>query len=132
MSRRTNALTQQVYDLLTSKIEDYQDSVRENNILFDKLLHLVKTKSQDKSLEVTNQLISRVDDLTEDIVHTNVTCKLLIETLNENAPITLSSREPERTQRIEQWNQFIRENNLIPLLFLYYANQTNPIGQISS
>jgi len=132
MSRRTPNLTQKIYDLLISKIDDYKDTVRENNILFDKLLNLVKSKSQEESLEVTNQLISRVDDLTEDVLNTNVTCKLLIETLNENAPITLSSREPERTQRIEQWNQFIRENNLIPLLFLYYANQTNPIGQISS
>lgn len=132
MSRRTPNLTQKIYDLLISKIDDYKDTVRENNILFDKLLNLVKSKSQEQSLEVTNQLISRVDDLTEDVLNTNVTCKLLIETLNENAPITLSSREPERTQRIEQWNQFIRENNLIPLLFLYYANQTNPIGQISS
>lgn len=132
MSRRTHNLTQKIYDLLISKIEDYKDTVQENNILFDKLLNLVKSKSQENSLEVTNQLISRVDDLTEDVLNTNVTCKLLIETLNDNTSITLSTREPERTQRIEQWNQFIRENNLIPLLFLYYTNQTNPISQTSN
>jgi len=125
MSRRNTDLTQQIYDLLISKIEDYQDTVQENNVLFSKLLNIVKNKSSEKSLEVTNQLISRVDDLTEDIVNTNVTCKLLIETLSENTSITLSRREPERTQRIEQWNQFIRENNLIPLLFLFYTNQIN-------
>jgi hypothetical protein len=128
MSRRNTDLTQQIYDLLISKIEDYQDTVRENNIIFEKLLNLVKLKTEDHSLEVTNQLISRVDDLTEDILNTNVTCKLLIETLNDNKPITLSTREPERTQRIEQWNQLIRENNLIPLLFLFYTNQTNQIS----
>jgi hypothetical protein len=125
MSRHNTDLTEQIYDLLISKIEDYQDTVRENNVLFSKLLDLVKTKSSERSLEVTNQLISRVDDLTEDIVNTNVTCKLLIETLSKNTSITLSTREPERTQRIEQWNQFIRENNLIPLLFLFYTNQIN-------
>jgi hypothetical protein len=132
MSRRTNDLTQKIYDLLISKIDDYKDTVRENTVLFDKLLHLVKSKSEEHSLEVTNQLISRVDDLTEDVLNTNITCKLLIETLNGNTPITLSTREPERTQRIEQWNRFIRENNLLPLLFLYYTNQTNPIVQSSN
>jgi hypothetical protein len=132
MSRHTNDLTQKIYDLLISKIDDYKDTVRENNVLFDKLLHLVKSKSEEHSLEVTNQLISRVDDLTEDVLNTNITCKLLIETLNGNTPITLSTREPERTQRIEQWNQFIRENNLLPLLFLYYTNQRNQISQSSN
>ena len=126
MSRHKTDLTQQIYNLLIDKIEDYKDTIEENKLLFDQLLELVKNKSSDHSLEVSNQLISRVDDILEDIVNTNVTCKLIIQTIHQQTPITLSSRDSERTERITQWNQFIRENNLIPLLFLLYT-QNNPI-----
>lgn len=126
MSRHKTDLTQQIYNLLIDKIEDYKDTIEENKLLFEKLLELVKNKSSDHSLEVSNQLISRVDDILEDIVNTNVTCKLIIQTIQQQTPITLSSRDSERTERITQWNQFIRENNLIPLLFLLYT-QNNPI-----
>ena len=126
MSRHKTDLTQQIYNLLIDKIEDYKDTIEENKLLFDQLLELVKNKSSDHSLEVSNQLISRVDDILEDIVNTNVTCKLIIQTIQQQKPITLSSRDSERTERITQWNQFIRENNLIPLLFLLYT-QNNPI-----
>ena len=126
MSRDKTDLTQQIYNLLIDKIEDYKDTIEENKLLFDQLLELVKNKSSDHSLEVSNQLISRVDDILEDIVNTNVTCKLIIQTIHQQTPITLSSRDSERTERITQWNQFIRENNLIPLLFLLYT-QNNPI-----
>lgn len=90
------------------------------------LLELIKNKSADRSLEVSNQLISRVDDILEDVVKTNVTCKLIIQSIQQETPISLSSRDSERIERTTQWNQFIRENNLIPLLFLLYT-QNVPI-----
>ncbi len=121
MSRRNTDLTQQIYNLLINKIEDYTNTIEENKRLFEQLLQLVKNKSSDRSLEVTSELISRIDDILEDTVDINVTCKLLIQTIQQQVPITLSNRESERTERIAQWNQFIRENNLIPLLFLLYT-----------
>lgn len=126
MSRHRTDLTQQIYNLLINKIEDYTDTIEENKILFDQLLELIKNKSADRSLEVSNQLISRVDDILEDVVKTNVTCKLIIQSIQQETPISLSSRDSERIERTTQWNQFIRENNLIPLLFLLYT-QNVPI-----
>jgi hypothetical protein len=121
MSRRNTDLTQTIYDLLINKIEDYKDTVEENSVLFNELLELVKNKSSNRSLEVTNELISRVDDVLEDAVNTNVTCKLIIQSLKHTTPITLSTRDSERTERNAHWNRIIRENNLIPLLYLLYT-----------
>ena len=122
MSRNNQDLTSQIYDLLISKIEDYQDTVEENKKLFDRLLQTIKTKSQDRSLEVNKELVSRIEDVLEDSVTMNVTTKLILESVAQQTNLTLSTRESERTVRHREWDRVIRENNLLPVMFLLYYN----------
>jgi hypothetical protein len=122
MSRNKKDITGQVYDVLINKIEDYNQTMEENKIIFSKLLDIIKEKANDRSLQVNTELISRVDDVLDDAMNVNITIKLLIQCIHQNKSINLSSREPERTVHNQEWNKFIKDNNLLPIMYLLYSN----------
>ena len=122
MSRNKKDITGQVYDLLINKIEDYTQTMEENKIIFSKLLDIIKEKASDRSLQVNTELISRVDDVLDDAMNVNTTIKLLIQSIHQNKSINLSNREPERTVHNQEWNKFIKDNNLLPIMYLLYSN----------
>ena len=122
MSRNKKNITSQVYDLLINKIEDYTQTMEENKIIFSKLLDIIKEKANDRSLQVNTELISRVDDVLDDAINVNTTIKLLIQSIHQNKSINLSTREPERTVHNQEWNKFIKDNNLLPIMYLLYCN----------
>lgn len=122
MSRNKKDITGQVYDLLINKIEDYTQTMEENKIIFSKLLDIIKEKANDRSLQVNTELISRVDDVLDDAINVNTTIKLLIQSIHQNKSINLSNREPERTVHNQEWNKFIKDNNLLPIMYLLYSN----------
>ena len=91
--------------------------------LFDKLLDVVKTKSKNRSLHIDQQLISRIDDILEDVVTINVTSKLILESINQHTQLSMSTRETDRLNRNMDWDRLIKENNLLPFMFLIFSNQ---------
>ncbi len=120
MNPREN-LSQRIRQLLDEKINNYKDIVVENTDLYFKLSKLIKTKTENGSLEISMALLSRLDDIIEDIVTSNIEMKSLQYAINNNLQITMSVREDERNQR----NQSIQRNNLLPLLFLLLTNVDN-------
>ena len=125
MSNNIESISEQLRKALIEKLDNYKDSIVENADLYFKLVQLIETKTRTNSLDITRALISKLDDITEDLVTANFNMKLLRYCINNNIEISISDRETEREQR----NQNIRNNNTLPLLFLMYNlvenNQNN-------
>jgi hypothetical protein len=109
---RTNRITDQLYGILNDKLDNYRETMEENILLYNSLLETIKNKTDTNTITITSELISRIDDVLEDIVTTNVNCKIIIQTLNNNVQLTSSNREVDRLERYRQLQQFI------PFLFL--------------
>ena len=124
MSRATD-LTSQLYDLFNQKIENQLETMDENKILYQRLLDTVYQQSNDGTLIVNHPLITRIDDILDDMVRMNVTMKLVLHSLERNTPLTLSTREPERTLYNERIDQYLRDNNVFAAMYLLMNQPPN-------
>jgi len=124
MSRATD-LTSQMYELFNQKLENQLETMDENKILYQRLLDTVYQQSADNILSINHPLITRIDDILDDMVRMNVTMKLVLHSLERNTPLTTSSREPERTLHNEQIDQYIRDNNVFAAMYLLMNQPIN-------
>ncbi len=116
MTDNHETISEQLRKVLLEKLNDYKETIVENSDLYFKLVKLIESKTSNNQLEINSALISRLDDITEDLVTANFNMKLMKHCINNNLTISLSERENEREQRIRN----IRRNNLLPMLFLLY------------
>lgn len=113
-------ISEEVRKTLIDKLEGYKDIIVENADLYFKLVKLIEKKTisgQSNNLEINTALISKLDDITEDLVTANFNMKVLKYFINNNLPIHMSERESERSERLQN----IRQNNTLPLMFLMYS-----------
>ncbi len=113
-------ISEEVRKTLLDKLEGYKDIIVENADLYFKLVKLIEKKTipgQSNNLEINTALISKLDDITEDLVTANFNMKVLKYFINNNLPIHMSERESERNERLQN----IRQNNTLPLMFLMYS-----------
>ena len=125
-------ISEELRRTLLEKLDGYKEMIVENADLYFKLVKLIEKKTntninQNNSLEINRALISKLDDITEDLVTANFNMKVLKYSINNNLPISLSERESEREQRVQN----IRRNNILPALFLMY-NLVENEGDISN
>jgi hypothetical protein len=125
MSRRTTDLTSQIYQLFNEKLENQLETMDENKILYQRLLDTTYQQSNDGTLSVNHPLISRIDDILDDMVRMNVTMKLVLHSLERNTPLTTSTREPERTLHNERIDQYLRDNNVFAAMYLLMSQPLN-------
>ena len=104
-----------IYEMLYNKLDSYKETIDENKELFNTLSELVNNKSH----IINTELISKVDDVLEDVVNINVTLKIIIEAMHKDITLSISKRESDRTIRHEQLK------TLIPLMFLYSLYESN-------
>ncbi len=98
---------------LVERLEMYQDMMVENKALFDQLL--VQMSADTIDLDIDRALLSRLDDITEDIVTLNVDIKNVLPA--SSLSLSLSPREPER-------NAFYRQlKTFLPMLFFWHYHQ---------
>jgi len=124
MSRATD-LTSQMYELFNQKLENQLETMDENKILYQRLLDTVYQQSADNILSINHPLITRIDDILDDMVRMNVTMKLVLHSLERNTPLTTSTREPERTLHNERIDQYIRDNNVFAAMYLLMNQPIN-------
>ena len=117
----TTTISEELRKTLLDKLNNYKDIIVENADLYFKLVTLLEKKTNPiinpiNTLDINRALISKLDDITEDLVTANFNMKVLKYYINHNLPIPTSERESERDER----TQNIRRNNLLPALFLMY------------
>ena len=125
MSRRTTDLTSQIYQLFNEKLENQLETMDENKILYQKLLDTVYQQSADNILSINHPLITRIDDILDDMVRMNVNMKLVLHSLERDTPLTTSNREPERTLHNERIDQYLRDNNVFAAMYLLMNQPLN-------
>jgi Zn-dependent oligopeptidase len=111
MSRK-DRISDRIYEMLYNKLDSYKETIDENKELFNTLTELVN----DKSHTINRELISKVDDVLEDIVTTNVTLKIIIGAMKQDITLSMSQRETDRNIRYE----YIK--TLLPLMLLLHNN----------
>jgi Zn-dependent oligopeptidase len=109
MSRK-DRISDKIYEMLYNKLDSYKETIDENKELFNTLCELVN----DKSHNINTELISKVDDVLEDIVTTNVTLKIIIQAMKQDITLSISQRETDRNIR----NEYIK--TLLPLILLLH------------
>ena len=124
MSRETD-LTSQMYELFNQKLENQLETMDENKILYQKLLDTVYQQSVDNILSINHPLITRIDDILDDMVRMNVNMKLVLHSLERDTPLTTSNREPERTLHNERIDQYLRDNNVFAAMYLLMNQPLN-------
>lgn len=124
MSRATD-LTSQMYELFNQKLENQLETMDENKILYQKLLDTVYQQSVDNILSINHPLITRIDDILDDMVRMNVNMKLVLHSLERDTPLTTSTREPERTLGNERIDQYLRDNNVFAAMYLLMNQPLN-------
>jgi hypothetical protein len=97
-----------VLELINDKLEEYKEILEENTLLYDQLKDSINGTPQCINME----LVSRLDDILEDIVTMGVNCKLVLSSIMTQSTLTISDRETDRTIRNNQIRQ------LLPILFL--------------
>jgi hypothetical protein len=97
-----------VLELINDKLEEYKEILEENILLYDQLKDSINGTPQCINME----LVSRLDDILEDIVTMGVNCKLVLSSIMTQSTLTISDRETDRTIRNNQIRQ------LLPILFL--------------
>ena len=101
-------MSDKIYEMLSNKLDSYNETIDENKELFNTLSDLVN----DKSHNINTELISKIDDVLEDIVTTNVTLKIIIQAMKKDITLSISQREADRNSR----HEYIK--SLIPLMLL--------------
>jgi hypothetical protein len=81
---------QQIKSILLERLETYREMMVENKDLLDQLIAHTNTATIDMAL------LSRLDDIMEDIATLNTDTKSLLHGLSSLEGLTLSVREPER------------------------------------
>jgi Zn-dependent oligopeptidase len=109
MSRK-DRMCDKIYEMLYNKLDSYKETIDENNELFNTLTELVN----DKTHSINTELISKVDDVLEDIVTTNVNLKIIIGAMKQDITLSISQREADRNIRY----QYIKR--LLPLMLLLH------------
>jgi len=102
-----SSISNTVLELINDKLEEYKDILNENTLLYNQLKECINTNPQCINME----LVSRLDDIIEDIVTMGVNCKLILNSIRSNSALTISDREQDRTIRYNK----LRE--LLPILF---------------
>lgn len=97
-----------VLDLINDKLDQYKEILDENTVLYNQLKDSINSNSNCINME----LVSRLDDILEDIVTMGVNCKLVLNSIITQNTLTISDRETDRTIRNNQIRQ------LLPILFL--------------
>jgi hypothetical protein len=97
-----------VLELINDKLEQYKDILTENTNLYDQLKNSINSNPNSINME----LVSRIDDILEDIVTMGVNCRLVINSITNNTTLSISDRENQRSIRNQQIQQ------LLPILFL--------------
>jgi hypothetical protein len=108
----SNRISNTITELINDKLEQYRQLLDENNMLYNQLVETMNNTPQSINME----LISRVDDVLEDIANMGVNCKLILSSIRNNTSLNMSEREEDRTFRYNQIRQ------LLPLLFLFSLN----------
>lgn len=111
MSRK-DRISDRIYEMLYNKLDNYKETMDENKELFNTLTELVNNKSH----TINTELISKVDDVLEDIVTTNVNLKIIIAAMKQDITLSISQRETDRNIRYE----YIK--TLLPLMLLLYTS----------
>jgi hypothetical protein len=109
----TSRISNTVSELINDKLEQYKQLLDENNILYSNLQEAIINNPQCINME----LISKVDDVLEDVANIGVNCKLILNSIRNNTVLNMSDREEDRTIRHNQLKQ------LLPLLFLLSINR---------
>lgn len=102
-----------VSELINDKLEQYKQLLDENNILYSNLQESILNNPQCINME----LISKVDDVLEDVANIGVNCKLILNSIRNNTILNMSDREEDRITRHNKLKQ------LLPLLFLLSINR---------
>lgn len=97
-----------VVELINDKLEQYKEILNENTLLYNQLKDSINQSPNCINME----LVSRIDDILEDIVTMGVNCKLVLNSIITQSTLTISDREADRTIRNNQIRQ------LLPILFL--------------
>ena len=103
-----SSISNTVLELINDKLEEYKEILEENTLLYDRLKNSINGNPQCINME----LVSRLDDILEDIVTMGVNCKLVLNSIMTQSTLTISDRETDRTIRNNQIRQ------LLPILFL--------------
>ena len=104
----TSSISNTVLELINDKLEEYKEILNENTLLYNQLKECITSSPQCINME----LVSRLDDILEDIVTMGVNCKLVLNSIMTQSTLTISDRETDRTIRNNQIRQ------LLPILFL--------------
>jgi hypothetical protein len=97
-----------VLELINDKLEQYKELLAENTLLYNQLKDTINTNPNCINME----LVSRIDDILEDIVTMGVNCRLVLNSIVNNTTLSISERETDRTIRNNQIQQ------MLPILFL--------------
>ena len=103
----TSSISNTVLEVINDKLEEYKEILNENTLLYNQLKECITTSPQCINME----LVSRLDDILEDIVTMGINCKLILNSIGSNSALTISDREQDRTIRYNK----LRE--LLPILF---------------
>jgi hypothetical protein len=104
----TSSISNTVLEVINDKLEEYKEILNENTLLYNQLKECITSSPQCINME----LVSRLDDILEDIVTMGVNCRLVLNNIRNNTTLTISERETDRSIRNNQIQQ------LLPLLFL--------------
>jgi hypothetical protein len=107
---RTHRISDKIYEMLYNKLDSYKETIDENKELFNTLTELIN----DKTHNINTELISKVDDVLEDIVTTNVNLKIIIQAMQQDITLSISQRERDRNIR----HEYIK--TLLPLMLLLH------------
>jgi hypothetical protein len=109
----TSRISNTVSELINDKLEQYKELLDENNILYSNLQEAIRNNPQCINME----LISKVDDVLEDVASIGVNCKIILNSIRNNTLLNMSDREEDRIIRNNKLKQ------LLPLLFLLSINR---------
>lgn len=104
----TTRISNTVLELINDKLDQYKEILDENVILYKQLKDNINNNPNCINME----LVSRLDDIQEDIVTMGVNCRLVLNSIINQSALTMSDREADRTIRNNQIKQ------LLPVLFL--------------
>ena len=104
----TTRISNTVLELINDKLDQYKEILDENVILYKQLKDNINNNPNCINME----LVSRLDDIQEDIVTMGVNCRLVLNSIISQSALTMSDREADRTIRNNQIKQ------LLPVLFL--------------
>jgi predicted metallo-beta-lactamase superfamily hydrolase len=104
----TTRISNTVLELVNDKLDQYKEILDENVILYKHLKDNINNNPNCINME----LVSRLDDIQEDIVTMGVNCRLVLNSIINQSALTMSDREADRTIRNNQIKQ------LLPVLFL--------------